>query len=88
MLNRKKLLVAASIAGIMAASSSVAMAGSSFPGHDSGNKSCPGMNGCRGMASCKGGKHSCPGKHSCAGGQNGCSGKGAAAKVEDGKLTG
>ena len=88
MLNRKKILVAASIAGIMAASSStLAMAGSAFPGHDSGNKSCGGMNGCKGVAGCKSGKNSCSGKHACSG-KNSCSGQGTATKVEDGKLTG
>ena len=93
MLNKKKILVAASIAGLMA--SSVAMAGSAFPGHDSGKKSmCCSMNGCKGKASCKGEKNSCKGeKNSCSGHKNGCksqcnfSGAKAAAKVEDGKLT-
>ena len=83
MLNRKKILVAASIAGLMA-SSSIATAGSSFPGEDSMNKSCRAMNGCKGMASCKGEKNAC------AGHANGCKGKGSpnfSAKMQKGKLT-
>lgn len=86
MLDKKKMLVAASIAGLMA-SSTLAMAGSSFPGQDSMNKSHCSMNGCKGTASCKG-------SASCKSGKNGCKAQcnfngssKAAAKVEDGKLT-
>ena len=74
MMNRNKILVAASIAGLMA-SSSVAMAGSAFPGQDSMNKTCRAMNGCPGVASCKG-------QASDKGSSN------AAAKMNHGKLTG
>ena len=82
MVNKKKLLVAASIAGLMA-SSSVAMAGAAFPGHDSMKKMQCDMNGCKGNASCKGSHHACKSG-------NGCSSKGAdtSAKVENGQLTG
>ena len=82
MLSKKKILVAASIAGLMA-SSSVAMAGAAFPGHDSMNRSCQ-MNSCKGMGSCKGAKNACGGH------KNGCSGKASAdtaAKAQDGQLT-
>ena len=48
------MFVAAAIAGLMA-STSVAMAGSSFPGQDA-KKACCSMNGCHGKAACKG-KH-------------------------------
>ncbi len=83
-LTKKNALVAAAIAGLMA-SSSVAMAGSAFPGHDCMNKSHCDLNSCKGVGSCKG-HHSCKGgKHSC-GGKNGCSGHEAAAKVENGQL--
>ena len=57
--DKKKVFVAAAIAGIMA-SSTVAMAGSAFPGGDSMNKShcskngCKSVNGCKGKAACKG----------------------------------
>ena len=91
MLSKKKLLVAASIAGLMA-STSVAMAGSAFPGHDSMNKSCGGMNGCKGSHGCKQTNSCKSGKHSCSG--NGCPSKSASnatvdatAKVENGQLT-
>ena len=86
MMNKKKILVAASIAGLMA--SSIAMAGSSFPGHDSGNKSMCSMNGCKGTASCKGAKNSCAGhKIGCKAHCNFNNSSKAAAKVENGKLT-
>ena len=85
MLNRKKLLVAASIAGLM--TTTIAMAGSSFPGQDSMKKTCC-MNKCGGKHSCKGAKNSCGGqKNAC---KSECAVKGAsdtAAKVADGKLT-
>ena len=74
MMNKKKMMVAAVVAGLMALPS-VAMAGAAFPGHDCMKKTC-GMNGCKGKGSCKGAKHSCGGQ------KNGC-----AAKVQDGKLT-
>ncbi len=87
MFNKKQILVAASIAGLMA-SSSIAMAGSSFPGQDAGNKTHCEMNSCKGKASCKGG-------NSCAGHKNAsksqCVFKGGSsnpsAQVKDGKLT-
>ena len=91
MTNRKKMLVAASIAGLMAASSSVAMAGSAFPGQDAGNKSHCDMHGCKGAHSCKGDKHSCKGgNNACKGHANGCKGAAAdtAAAATDGQLTG
>ena len=82
----KKMLVAASIAGLMA-SSAVAMAGSAFPGQDA-KKSCCSMNKCSGKNSCKGAKNSCGGH------KNGCKAEcavnktaDAAAKIEGGKLT-
>ena len=92
MMNKKKLLVAASIAGLMA-SSSVALAGAAFPGHDSMNKSCGGVNGCKGAHGCKG-MHSCKGgKHACSGGNN-CPSKSASSaavdasvNIENGQLT-
>ena len=88
MFDKKKMLVAASIAGLMA-SSTIAMAGSAFPGQDSMNKSHCSMNGCKGMASRKGEKHSYGGhKNGCKSGAK-CDAKAAdtAAKVADGKLT-
>ena len=77
MLNKKKLLVAAAVAGLMA-STTVAMAGSAFPGHDSMNKSC-GMNGCPGKSGCRS-NHGCKGSGSCKGAD-------ASAKVANGALT-
>ena len=59
-INKKNALVAAAIAGLMA-TSTVAMAGSSFPGSDSMNKTHCSMNGCKGAGSCKG-KHVCKGQ--------------------------
>ena len=79
-MNRKKILIAAAVAGLMA-SSSIAMAGSAFPGHDSGNKSRCDMNGCKGKASCKGGKNAFKAKCNFSGSSK------VSAKAEDGKLT-
>ena len=82
--NKKAVLVAASIAGLMA-SSTAAMAGASFPGQDS-KKMCS-LNNCGGKHCDKGAKNSCAGhKNSC---KADCSLKGtdASAKIEDGKLT-
>ncbi len=95
--SKKKLLVAASIAGLMAASSTAAFAGAAFPGQDAGNKSRCEMNGCKGAGSCKSMKKSCSGKgsdHACGGknackGQNGCkSAAETAAAAVDGTLAG
>ena len=72
------------------AAPSIALAGSAFPGPDSMNKSCGGMNGCKSVHGCMG-KHSCKGGGNASSGQhNNFSGKAAAnagAKVENGKLT-
>ena len=82
--NKKKLMVAASIAGLMAASATSAFAGSAFPGHDAGNKSHCDMNGCKGRGMMD---HSCGGKNACKGHQNGCKGAaGTAAAVDNGTL--
>ncbi len=81
--DKKRVLVAAAIAGIMA-SSTVAMAGSAFPGGDSMNKSHCSKNGCNSMNSCKG-KSACKGTHACKGG-NSCKSAEAAAEVVDGAL--
>ncbi len=82
--DKKKVLVAAAIAGIMA-SSTVAMAGSAFPGGDSMNKSHCSKNGCKSMNGCKGKEASCKGQHSCKGG-NSCKSAAAATEVVDGAL--
>lgn len=93
--NKKKILVAASIAGLMA-SASVSFAGSAFPGHDAGNRSqcdlkcCKGgANACSGKNACKGSGGACCGKNACKG-QHSCGGASASAdaKVEGGTLTG
>ena len=85
-MNKKKLLVAASIAGLM--TSSVAMAGAAFPGQDSMNKSHCDMHGCKGAGSCKGAKNACKSMGHACGGKNSCPGKETAAQVADGQLAG
>ncbi len=87
MANRGKILVAASVAGLLA-STSMAMAGASFPGQDSMKKAPCSMNGCKGAASCKTEKHSCSSGNSCNGQSKSktptCN---FSAKVKNGKLT-
>ena len=61
--SKKKMLVAASIAGLMAVASSaaapVAMAAESVP--------CYGINACKGTGDCGGKGYSCAGKNACKG---------------------
>ena len=88
MTHKKKVLVAAAIAGLMV--SSTAMAGAAFPGHDSMKKGGCDMNGCKGKSSCKG-SGSCKSGHACSG-SAGCKGahscKGESAKIDGGTLSG
>jgi hypothetical protein len=82
--DKKSVLVAAAIAGLMAASTA-AFAGAAFPGGDSMNKTqqC-GMNACKGAGSCKS-HHACKSGNDC-GGKHACKGAGTATQVKDGQL--
>ena len=62
-INKKKMLVAASIAGIIAA-------GASFVTQNAQAEegvACYGMNACKGTGECGGKGHSCAGKNACKG---------------------
>ena len=65
---RKQSLIAASVAGLVAAS--VMMAGSvqaEHQGEGSGGVPCYGINKCKGTGDCGGKGYSCAGKNECAG---------------------
>ena len=77
--DKKKILIAAAVAGLMAGSSVVAHAGSAFPGHDSQKGGCCQMKSCdtksrKDAGSCKSSTATKADMHSC-GGMNSCGGK-------------
>ncbi len=62
--SKKKALIAASIAGLMAVASSTAVA---IAAEDSAAKPCYGINACKGTGDCGGKNYSCAGKNACKG---------------------
>ena len=62
-------LVAASVAGLLAASGALAVASGTQAAEQQSSKNVPcyGINKCQGMGSCGGKGHSCAGKNSCEG---------------------
>ena len=66
--NRPRALLAASVAGVLAAAGSLFMAGQSVHAEDD-KVTCYGINACKGTGDCGGKGHSCSG-------QNGCHGQG------------
>ncbi len=61
-LNKKKMLVAASVAGLMALSG-FAASGTVF----AADVACSGVNACKGTGACGGTGHGCAGKNACKG---------------------
>ena len=60
--SKKKMLLAASVAGL------IAVAGSILPATVyAADVACSGVNGCKGMADCGGKAHSCAGQNACKG---------------------
>ncbi len=62
-LNKKKLLLAASVAGLLAVSGVVMSAGNVF----ADDVNCSGVNACKGLGDCGGKGNSCAGKNACKG---------------------
>ena len=62
--SKKKMLIAASIAGLMAAASAQA---SDMPSAGGENVPCYGINACKGTGDCGGKGYSCAGKNACKG---------------------
>jgi len=61
--NRKKMLLAASVAGLLAVASSVLPASTVY----AADVACEGINACAGKGECGGKGHSCAGKNACKG---------------------
>ena len=61
--NKKKMLLAASVAGLLAVSGMVASANVAY----AEDVNCIGVNACKGMGDCGGKEHSCAGKNACKG---------------------
>ena len=86
--SKKNVLLAASVAGLMAALGTLSPGQAQADHHEeSGKVPCYGINKCKGAGACGGKGHSCAG-------QNGCKGKGyieldkeTCLKIEGGRLT-
>lgn len=61
--NKKKMLLAASVAGLLAVSGVAMSAGNVF----AEDVNCAGVNACKGMGDCGGKGNSCAGKNACKG---------------------
>ena len=66
---RSRSLVAASVAGILAAAGSLVFGGSAqaVPGQGGDRVPCYGINKCKGTGDCSGAGHSCHGQNECKG---------------------
>ena len=66
---RSRSLVAASVAGMLAAAGSLVFGGSAqaVPGQGGDNVPCYGVNKCKGTGDCGGAGHSCRGQNECKG---------------------
>ncbi len=62
-LNKKKMLLAASVAGLLAVSGVAMSAGNVF----AADVNCVGVNACKGLGDCGGKGNSCAGKNACKG---------------------
>lgn len=63
-IDQKKMLVAASIAGLLAAAASIQAPVAQAAGE---NAACYGINACKGAGACGGQGHSCAGQNACKG---------------------
>ena len=62
-ISKKKVLIAASIAGLM----TVAVSGAAHTAVAAGSESCYGVNACKGTGDCGGKGYSCAGNNACKG---------------------
>lgn len=84
---KKKALLAASVAGLMAMSGvAVIGAGNAHAGSD-GMEHCYGINACKGTGACGGKGHSCAGKNGCEGAGFINVPEGTCTKIKGGSLT-
>ena len=83
---RARKLLAASVAGILAAAGSVWM-GQNAQALEEGQALCYGINKCKGTGSCGGKGHSCAGENSCKGQGYLDIDKDTCLKIEGGRLT-
>ena len=81
---KKKALIAASIAGLLA---SGAVCGAQAQAATGELENCYGLNACKGMGACGGTGNSCAGKNACKGTGFVQVAKGACANIQGGKLT-
>lgn len=83
--SKKRALIAASVAGLMAA----ALAGVSGPvqAADEGKVPCYGVNKCKGAGDCGGKGHGCAGKNECGGAGYINLAKDDCLRIKDGSLT-
>ncbi len=63
--NKKQVLLAASVAGLLAMTSGAFM--SSAPAFAADDVHCYGVNACKGKGACKGSQNACAGKNACKG---------------------
>lgn len=81
--SKKKKLIAASVAGLIAMAGSVIIPGVSY----AANEHCYGINACKGIGSCGGKGHSCAGMNACKGQGYVDVPEGTCSKIEGGSLT-
>jgi len=81
---RTRGIVAASVAGLMAAAGAVAMSSSAQAGE---TVACYGINKCKGAGDCGGKGHACAGKNACKGAGAIKLDKETCLKIEGGRLT-
>lgn len=81
---RTRGIVAASVAGLMAAAGAVAMSGLAQAGEQ---VACYGINKCKGAGDCGGKGHACAGKNACKGAGTIKLDKETCLKIEGGRLT-
>ena len=85
--NKKRALVAASVAGLLAAAGLASLNGSAHAEEKTGNVPCYGINKCKGTGECGGKSHSCSGKNECKGQGYVALPKDTCLKIEGGRLT-
>ena len=83
---KQRTLLAASVAGLMAAAGLAAM-GQAYAADEAANVPCYGINKCKGTGDCGGKGHACAGKNECAGQGYVELNKDTCLKIKDGRLT-
>ncbi len=85
-LNKKRALIAASIAGLLAASGTTVSASVAYAATGE-LEHCYNVNACKGKGACGGVGHSCAGKNTCKGQGYVDVAKGSCVNIQGGKLT-